>query len=68
MFKLPETCLYGDKIYIVENGIEKKKKVNLVYKGSGYILVTGNIKESDLIVSTKMPEIFDNKKVIILIN
>ncbi len=68
VFKLPETCLYGDKIYIVENGIAKKKKINLVYKGSGYILVTGNIKEKDLIVSTKMPEIFNNKKVIILTN
>ena len=68
VFKLPETSLYGDKIYIVEDGIAKKKKVNLVYKGSGYILVTGNLTNKDLIISTKMPEIFNNKKVIILTN
>ena len=68
IFKLPETSLYGNKIYVVENGIAKKKIVNLVYKGSGYILVTGDIKDNDLIVSTKMPEIFDNKKVIVLTN
>ena len=68
VFKLPETSLYGDKIYIVEDSIAKKKKVNLVYKGSGYILVTGNLTNKDLIISTKMPEIFNNKKVIILTN
>lgn len=68
VFKLPETSLYGDKIYIVEDGIAKKKKINLIYKGPGYILVTGNLTNKDLIVSTKMPEIFNNKKVIILTN
>ena len=46
----------------------KKKKVNLIYKGSGYILVTGNLTNRDRIISTKMPEIFNNKKVIILTN
>ena len=68
VFKLPETSLYGDKIYLVEDGIAKKKKINLIYKGPGYILVTGDLTNKDLIVSTKMPEIFNNKKVIILTN
>ena len=68
VFKLPETSLYGENIYIVEDSVAKKKKVNLIYKGSGYILVTGNLTNKDLIITTKMPEIFNNKKVIISTN
>ena len=66
VFKLPETSLYGDKIYFVDDGIAKRKKVNLIYKGSGYILVDGNISENDLIITTRMPDNFSNQKVTIL--
>ncbi len=66
VFKLPETSLYVDRVYIVENGIAKRKKVNLVYKGLGFILVDGNISEKDLIITTRMPENFNNQKVTIL--
>ena len=66
IFKLPETSLYGENIYFVDNGIAKKKKVNLIYKGSGFILVDGNISESDLIITTRMPDNLNNQKVTIL--
>ena len=66
VYKLPETSLYGDKIYFVEDGIAKRKKVNLIYKGSGFILVDGNISENDLIITTRMPDNFSNQKVTIL--
>ncbi len=66
VFKLPETSLYGDKIYIVEDGIAKRKIVKLIYKGSGFILVDGNILEKDLIITTRMPDNFNNQKVTIL--
>ena len=66
IFKLPETSLYGENIYFVEDGIAKKKKVNLLYKGSGFILVDGNISEKDLIITTRMPDNLNNQKVTIL--
>ena len=52
--------------YFVEDGIAKRKKVNLIYKGSGFILVDGNISENDLIIITRMPDNFSNQKVTIL--
>ena len=66
IFKLPETSLYGRNIYFVEDGIAKKKKVNLLFKGSGFILVDGNISENDLIITTRMPDNLNNQKVKIL--
>ena len=58
--------MYGENIYFVEEGIAKKKKVNLLYKGSGFILVDGNISEKDLIITTRMPDSLNNQKVTIL--
>ena len=66
LFKLPETCLYGGKVYIVENNIAKERKVSVKYKGSGFVLVEGNITDEDLIISTRIPENLHNKKVTIL--
>ena len=66
LFKLPETSLYGDKVYIVKNNVAKKKTVSLKYKGSGYVLVEGNLTDEDLIISTRIPSNLHNKKVSVL--
>jgi len=66
LFKLPETSLFGDKVYIVENNVAKERKVSLKYKGSGFILVDGNFTDEDLIISTRIPSDLHNKKVSIL--
>ena len=66
VFKLPESSLYTDKVYIVENGIAKPKKIKLIYKGSGYILVDGNLSENDYIITTRIPENLNNQKIKIL--
>ena len=66
VFKLPESSLYTDKVYIVENGIAKQKKIKLIYKGSGYILVDGNLSENDYIITTRIPENLNNQKIKIL--
>jgi hypothetical protein len=63
---LPETSLYGDKVYVVENKIAKEKKVSLKYKGSGYVLVKGSFNDDDLIISTRIPTNLQNKKVSVL--
>ena len=66
LFRLPETSLYGDKIYIVENNIAKERKISLKYKGSGFVLVDGNLTDEDLIISTRIPVNLHNKKVSVL--
>ena len=66
MFKLPETSLYGNKVYIVKNNIAKEKQVSLKYKGSGFVLVKGNFTDDDLIISTRISTNLDNKKVSVL--
>ena len=66
VFKLPESSLYTDKVFIVENGIAKPKKIKLIYKGSGYILVDGNLSENDYIITTRIPENLNNQKIKIL--
>ena len=58
--------MYIDKVYIVENGIAKPKIIKLVYKGSGYILVDGNLSENDYIITTRIPENLNNQKIRIL--
>ena len=65
IFKLPESSLYIDKVYIVEKGIAKKKNVKLIYKGSGYILVDGNLSDNDYIITTRIPEDLNNQKITI---
>ena len=66
LFKLPETSLYGNKVYIVKNNIAKEKQVSLKYKGSGFVLVKGNFTDDDLIISTRISTNLDNKKVSVL--
>ena len=66
MPKLPETALFGDKVYIVENKIAKKRTVDLKYKGSGFILVEGDLTENDQVISTRIPSELHNKKVTVL--
>ena len=66
LFKLPETSLYGNKVYIVKNNIAKEKQVSLKYKGSGFVLVKGNFTDDDLIISTRIYINLDNKKVSVL--
>ncbi len=66
VFKLPESSLFTDKVYIVENGIAKQKKIKLIYKGSGYILVDGNLSENDYIITTRIPDNLNNQKIKIL--
>ena len=66
LLKLPETSLYGDKVYIVENNIAKERKVSLKYKGSGFVLVEGNFADEDLIISTRISGNLHNKKISVL--
>ena len=68
VFKLPETSLYGDKVYIVKNKIAFQKNVKVLYKGAGFILIKGDLSESDLIITSRMPDNLNNRKVNIEIN
>tara|TARA_B110000881_G_scaffold45589_1_gene37898 strand:- start:15 stop:716 length:702 start_codon:yes stop_codon:yes gene_type:complete len=68
VFKLPETSLYGDKVYIVKNKIAFQKNVKVLYKGAGFILIKGDLSENDLIITSRIPGNLNNRKVNIEIN
>ena len=68
IFKLPETSLYDDKIYVVKNNIAFQKNIKVLYKGQGFILIDGDFLESDMIITSRLPFNLNNKKVNVLIN
>ena len=68
VFKLPETSLYGDKVYIVKNNIAFQKNVKVLYKGAGFILIEGDLSGNDSIITSRIPDNLNNKKVNIEIN
>ena len=65
VFRLPETALYGNKVYVVENGIAKERKISLKHKGSGYVIIDGDLSEKDQIIITKIPNNLNNQKITI---
>lgn len=65
VFRLPETALYGDKVYIAENGIAKERKISLKHKSSGYVIIDGDLSEKDQIIITKIPNNLNNQKITI---
>ena len=65
VFRLPETALYGDKVYVAENGIAKERKISLKHKGSGYVIIDGDLSEKDQIIITKIPNNLNNQKITI---
>jgi len=65
VFRLPETALYGNKVYVVENGIAKERKISLKHKGSGYVIIDGDLSEKDQIIITKIPNSLNNQKITI---
>ena len=56
----------ASQVYIVEKGIAKQKNVKLIYKGSGYILIDGNLSDNDYIITTRIPENLNYQKIKIL--
>ncbi len=65
VFKIPETALYGNKIYVVEDSVAKEKKIDMKFKGSGYVLLDADLSEQDQIIITKIPDNLSNRKVTI---
>ena len=65
VFRLPETALYGDKVYVAENGIAKERKISLKHKSSGYVIIDGDLSEKDQIIITKIPNNLNNQKITI---
>jgi len=65
VLKIPETAIYGNKVYIVENRIARERTVDIKYKGNGYVIINGNLSDYDQIIITKIPEKLNNQKVTI---
>ncbi len=65
VLKIPETAIYGNKVYVVENRIARERTVDIKYKGNGYVIIDGNLSDYDQIIITKIPEKLNNQKVTI---
>ena len=65
VLKIPETAIYGDKVYVVENRIARERTIDIKYKGNGYVIIDGNLSDNDQIIITKIPEKLNNQKVTI---
>ena len=65
VLKIPETAIYGNKVYVVENRIARERTIDIKYKGNGYVIIDGNLSDNDQIIITKIPEKLNNQKVTI---
>ncbi len=65
VLKIPETAIYGNKVYIVENRIARERTIDIKYKGNGYVIIDGNLSDDDQIIITKIPEKLNNQKITI---
>lgn len=65
VLKIPETAIYGNKVYVVENRIARERTVDIKYKGNGYVIINGDLSDYDQIIITKIPEKLNNQKVTI---
>ena len=65
VLKIPETAIYGNKVYVVENRIARERTIDIKYKGNGYVIIDGNLSDDDQIIITKIPEKLNNQKITI---
>jgi len=65
VLKIPETAIYGNKVYVAENRIARERTIDIKYKGNGYVIIDGNLSDYDQIIITKIPEKLNNQKVTI---
>ena len=65
VLKIPETAIYGNKVYVVDNRIARERTVDITYKVNGYVIINGDLSDYDQIIITKIPEKLNNQKVTI---
>lgn len=56
-YRIPETAYYGDgTVYVVENSRLQPRKVTSLAIDDGSLLVTGELKDGDVLLATRIPE------------
>lgn len=62
--KLPDSSIYeNSKVYVVMDGRLEPRMIEIVARNGGEIFVRGDIKEGELVVTSRLPEIGPNLKV-----
>ena len=64
VMRLPETALYGDKVYIILGNRLMERKVEVVSKSGTDILVRGEIANGDKVLVTRLGEVGPGLKVV----
>lgn len=60
---LPQTSLYGDRVYVIEEGRLKARQVDLVGALGAQILVRGQIAKGDKVITTRLSAAGDGVRV-----
>ncbi|MCK7610937.1 efflux RND transporter periplasmic adaptor subunit [Roseibium sediminicola] len=56
-YRIPETAYYGDgTVFVVENSRLQPRKVTSLAIDDGWLLVTGALKDGDVLLTTRIPE------------
>lgn len=62
--RLPDSSIYEkSKIYVVREGRLETRKIDIVARNGGEVFVRGDIKQGELVVTSRLPEIGPNLKV-----
>ncbi len=60
---LPQTSLYGDRVYVIEEGRMKARRVDLVGASGEKILVRGQIVKGDKVITSRLSAAQDGVRV-----
>jgi hypothetical protein len=60
---LPQTSLYGDRVYVIVEGRLKARRVDLVGALGEKILVRGKIAKGDKVITTRLSAAQDGVRV-----
>jgi RND family efflux transporter MFP subunit len=63
VISLPQTSLYGDRVYVIEDGRMKSRQVDLVGAIGENILVRGKVAKGDKVVTTRLSAAQDGVRV-----
>jgi len=63
-FRVIDTAIYsGDTVFLYNNGRLEERVVKILARDGAHLIITGNIQDGDLIVTTRIPEVAPGLKV-----
>lgn len=62
--RLPSSVLHADdSVFVLSDGALRRKRVNVVHRAGGTVVINGGLESGDLVVSTRLDLMFEGMKV-----